>query len=68
MVVRKYEHPVVRRVIFFHSAAVELSLFIFCLRFSAGTLGPVAFGLGLQDSCLVILFFNMLFAIFPAYL
>ncbi|KAN0129707.1 NCS cytosine-purine permease [Lactarius tabidus] len=37
------------------------------LSFSAGTLGPVAFGLGLQDSCLVILFFNMLFAIFPAY-
>ncbi|KAF8263530.1 NCS cytosine-purine permease, partial [Lactarius quietus] len=35
--------------------------------FSAGTLGPMAFGLGLRDSCLVILFFNLLFAGFPAY-
>ncbi|KAG1771940.1 permease for cytosine/purines, uracil, thiamine, allantoin-domain-containing protein [Suillus placidus] len=30
------------------------------LSFSAGTLGPIAFGLGLRDSCLVILFFNIL--------
>ncbi|KAH9050782.1 NCS cytosine-purine permease, partial [Lactarius vividus] len=37
------------------------------LSFSSGTLGPVAFGLGLRDSCLVILFFNLLFAIPPAY-
>ncbi|KAI0042823.1 NCS cytosine-purine permease [Auriscalpium vulgare] len=38
------------------------------LSFSTGTLGPVAFGLGLRDSCLVILFFNMLCAVPPAYL
>lgn len=37
------------------------------MSFSTGTLGPVAFGLGLRDSCLVILFFNLIFAIFPAY-
>lgn len=37
-------------------------------RFSTGTLGPVAFGLGLRDSCLVILFFNLISAIPPAYL
>ena len=37
-------------------------------RFSAGTLGPAAFGLGLRDSCLVILFFNLLCAIPPSYL
>ncbi|KAI0064983.1 NCS cytosine-purine permease [Artomyces pyxidatus] len=38
------------------------------LSFSAGSLGPVAFGLGLRDSCLVILFFNLLCSIPPAYL
>ncbi|EIN08700.1 cytosine-purine permease [Punctularia strigosozonata HHB-11173 SS5] len=37
------------------------------LSFSAGTLGPVVFGLGLRDSCLVILFFNLLCAAPPAY-
>lgn len=37
-------------------------------RFSAGTLGPVVFGLGLRDSCLVILFFNLLASALPAYL
>ena len=45
-----------------------LTSFRFCLRFSSGTLGPVAFGLGLRDSCLVILFFNLLVSIPPAYL
>ncbi|GAW03818.1 NCS cytosine-purine permease [Lentinula edodes] len=30
------------------------------LSFSAGTLGPVAYGLGIRESCLVILFFNAL--------
>lgn len=55
-------------VVLFLSLRCWLNLLRFCLRFSAGTLGPVAFGLGLQDSCLVILFFNMFFAIFPAYL
>ncbi|EJF63789.1 NCS cytosine-purine permease [Dichomitus squalens LYAD-421 SS1] len=38
------------------------------LSFSAGTLGPVIFGLGLRDSCLVILFFNLLCSALPAYL
>ncbi|KDQ60371.1 hypothetical protein JAAARDRAFT_126119 [Jaapia argillacea MUCL 33604] len=38
------------------------------LSFSAGTLGPVVFGLGLRDSCLVILFFNLLCSLPPAYL
>ncbi|KAI0072095.1 NCS cytosine-purine permease [Panus rudis PR-1116 ss-1] len=38
------------------------------LSFSAGTLGPVVFGLGLRDSCLVILFFNLLCSIPPSYL
>ncbi|TFK47512.1 NCS cytosine-purine permease [Heliocybe sulcata] len=38
------------------------------LSFSAGTLGPVVYGLSLRDSCLVILFFNLLCAALPAYL
>ncbi|KAF5318815.1 hypothetical protein D9619_010747 [Psilocybe cf. subviscida] len=38
------------------------------LSFSAGTLGPIAFGLGLRDTCLTILFFNLLCCAFPAYL
>ncbi|KAG2089315.1 permease for cytosine/purines, uracil, thiamine, allantoin-domain-containing protein [Suillus discolor] len=38
------------------------------LSFSAGTIGPIAFGLGLRDSCLVILFFNILACALPAYL
>ncbi|KAI0711159.1 NCS cytosine-purine permease [Cerioporus squamosus] len=38
------------------------------LSFSAGTLGPVIFGLGLRDSCLVILFFNLLCSALPSYL
>ncbi|KAI0746911.1 NCS cytosine-purine permease [Daedaleopsis nitida] len=38
------------------------------LSFSAGTLGPVIFGLGLRDSCLVILFFTLLCSALPAYL
>ncbi|TFK28476.1 NCS cytosine-purine permease [Coprinopsis marcescibilis] len=38
------------------------------LTFSAGTLGPVVFGLGLRDSCLTILFFTLLCCIPPAYL
>jgi len=38
------------------------------LSFSAGTLGPLFYGLGLRDSCLVILFFNLLCTALPAYL
>ncbi|KAF9525402.1 NCS cytosine-purine permease [Crepidotus variabilis] len=37
------------------------------LSFSAGTLGPAIFELGLRDSCLTILFFNLLCCSFPAY-
>ncbi|KAJ3871815.1 permease for cytosine/purines, uracil, thiamine, allantoin-domain-containing protein [Lentinula edodes] len=37
------------------------------LSFSAGTLGPVAYGLGIRESCLVILFFNALCCAPPAY-
>ncbi|KAG1867285.1 permease for cytosine/purines, uracil, thiamine, allantoin-domain-containing protein [Suillus subalutaceus] len=37
------------------------------LSFSTGTLGPIAFGLGLRDSCLTILFFNILACALPAY-
>ncbi|KAF8799756.1 cytosine-purine permease [Phlegmacium glaucopus] len=37
------------------------------LSFSSGTLGPVVFGLGLRDTCLPILFFNLLCCAFPAY-
>ncbi|KAG9311781.1 cytosine-purine permease [Chiua virens] len=38
------------------------------LSFSTGALGPVVFGLGLRDSCLVILFFNLVANLLPAYL
>jgi hypothetical protein len=38
------------------------------LSFATGTLGPVTFGLGLRESCLVILFFNLLCAVPPSYL
>ncbi|KAH9477681.1 Purine-cytosine permease fcyB [Psilocybe cubensis] len=38
------------------------------LSFSAGTLGPVVYGLGLRDSCLTILFFNLLCCFPPAYI
>ncbi|KAK7039544.1 NCS cytosine-purine permease [Favolaschia claudopus] len=38
------------------------------LPFSAGSLGPIAFGLSLRDSCLVILFFNLLCCVPAAYL
>ncbi|KAK2465080.1 hypothetical protein APHAL10511_002888 [Amanita phalloides] len=37
------------------------------LSFSSGTLGPVVFGLGLRDSCLCILFFELLCCAPPAY-
>ncbi|KAF8157054.1 NCS cytosine-purine permease [Crassisporium funariophilum] len=37
------------------------------LSFSAGTLGPVIFGLGVRDTCLTILFFNLLCCAPPAY-
>jgi hypothetical protein len=37
-------------------------------RFSSGTIGPAVFGLGLRDTCLTILFFNLLCCAPPAYL
>lgn len=37
------------------------------LSFSTGTLGPIVFGLSLRDTCLVILFFNLLACGLPAY-
>ncbi|KAL5514386.1 hypothetical protein ACEPAG_2474 [Sanghuangporus baumii] len=38
------------------------------LSFSAGTSGPLVFSLGLRDSCLLILFINLLCCIPPAYI
>ncbi|KAJ6588794.1 permease for cytosine/purines, uracil, thiamine, allantoin-domain-containing protein [Mycena capillaripes] len=38
------------------------------LPFSTGSLGPIAYGLSLRDSCLIILFFNLLCCIPPGYL
>jgi hypothetical protein len=67
MAVREYEY---RGVCPIFSLASEDRLVTLgsVRRFSTGTLGPVAFGLGLRDSCLVILFFNLICAIPPAYL
>ncbi|EFI27075.1 cytosine-purine permease [Coprinopsis cinerea okayama7 len=38
------------------------------LTFTAGTIGPVVFGLGLGDSCLVIIFFDALFCSLASYI
>ncbi|KAJ7090589.1 permease for cytosine/purines, uracil, thiamine, allantoin-domain-containing protein [Mycena crocata] len=38
------------------------------LPFSTGSLGPIAYGLSLRDSALIILFFNLLCCIPPGYL
>ncbi|CAK5274806.1 unnamed protein product [Mycena citricolor] len=38
------------------------------LPFSTGSLGPIAYGLSLRDSCLVILFFNLLCCLPAGYL
>ncbi|KNZ73582.1 Purine-cytosine permease FCY2 [Termitomyces sp. J132] len=46
---------------------VWFSMNVNILSFSAGTLGPVVFGLGLREACLTILFFNLLCCIPPAY-
>ncbi|EIM87684.1 NCS cytosine-purine permease [Stereum hirsutum FP-91666 SS1] len=46
---------------------IWLSANVNILSFSTGTLGPVVYGLGLRDSCLVILFFNILTTLPPAY-
>ena len=68
MAVRKYEHPVVRPPFLLNCAGNFGSYNFIFRRFASGTLGPVTFGLGLRDSCLVILFFNLICAIPPAYL
>ncbi|KJA26966.1 hypothetical protein HYPSUDRAFT_198737 [Hypholoma sublateritium FD-334 SS-4] len=47
---------------------IWFSMNVNILSFSAGTLGPAVFGLGLRDTCLSILFFNMLCCAFPAYI
>ncbi|KAG6812526.1 hypothetical protein H0H92_002417 [Tricholoma furcatifolium] len=46
---------------------IWFSMNVNILSFSAGTLGPVAFGLGLRDACLTILFFNLLCCLPPSY-
>jgi hypothetical protein len=63
VVFRHYEHGVVR-VLHFHldcacSKLGQPTLWHFH-RFASGTLGPVTYGLGLRDSGLVTLFFNLL--------
>lgn len=50
--------------LFFIWSALGVSI----LPFSTGALGPLAFGLNARDSCLVILFFNILTSIPPAYI
>ncbi|KAG7086332.1 hypothetical protein E1B28_002295 [Marasmius oreades] len=50
--------------IFFLWCAFNLNI----LSFSAGTLGPMVFGLGVRTSCLVILFFTLLCSLPTAYL
>lgn len=65
MVVCEYEHTAVR--VFPLISSRKSGLIVF-RSFASGSLGPVTFGLGLRDSCLVILFFNLLCAVAPAYL
>lgn len=68
MVFCKYEHLGVRVPFFFITPECQILRLGTFHRFASGTLGPVTFGLGLRDSCLVILIFNLLGAIPPAYL
>ena len=68
MAFREYEHPLVS-LPFPRLAPVSRTPWCGPIRrFSAGTLGPVAFGLNLRDSCLVIMLFTLLAAIAPSYL
>lgn len=67
MVFRECEHFIVR-VLLPSGKLVRRACDLTIHRFSAGTLGPVAFGLGIRDSCLVIMFFTMLAANAPSYL
>jgi hypothetical protein len=69
MAVCKYEHLVVRLPFLLNYYAGNSGSHDSAFRrFASGTLGPVTFGLGLRDSCLIILFFNLICAIPPAYL
>ncbi|KAH7882476.1 permease for cytosine/purines, uracil, thiamine, allantoin-domain-containing protein [Phlebopus sp. FC_14] len=52
---------------FFKIFFVWFSMNFNILSFSSGTLGPIVFGLGVRDSCLVILFFNVISCALPAY-
>ena len=68
VVPRHYKHGVVR-VLFFHLNRARIKLgrptLLHFHRFASGTLGPVTYGLGLRDPCLVILFFNLLCVVPP---
>jgi hypothetical protein len=68
MVFCKYEHFGVRMSLFFTTPECQTPRLCTFHRFASGTLGPVTFGLGLRDSCLVILIFNLFGAVPPAYL
>jgi purine-cytosine permease-like protein len=68
MVVCEYEYPDVRVPSPLDCVRMSNTKIWLSHSFASGTLGPVTFGLGLRDSCLVILFFNLLCAVPPAYL
>ncbi|EIW77295.1 NCS cytosine-purine permease [Coniophora puteana RWD-64-598 SS2] len=53
---------------FFKIFFVWFSINFNILSFSTGGLGPVAFGLGLRDTSLTILFFNLIACLLPAYM
>ena len=64
MVLNELQYPLVSPSI----NPLSISLTQAVCRFSAGTTGPLVYGLGLRDSCLIILFFNILCCAPPAYL
>ena len=68
MVFCKYKHLGVRVPFFLITPGCQTLRLDTFHRFALGTMGPVTFGLGLRDSCLVIVIFNLLGAIPPAYL
>ncbi|EFQ32902.1 NCS1 nucleoside transporter [Colletotrichum graminicola] len=53
---------------YFNAFTIWCSVNTNILAITFGMLGPVSFGLGLRDSALVILFFNLLSTLPPAYL
>ena len=68
MVVCEYEHLAVRVLFSLICACMSNPMIWYFPRFASGTLGPAMFGLSLRDSCLVILFLNLICAVPPAYL